>query len=141
MVGPAGPRSVGPVDVLASRILLYPSDFEAALGFYDDVLGLHRAREYGVEGRITGVVYFLGGGFLEVASTGGVDAPRGPVRLWLQVRDVAAEHDRLVEAGAAVAGPPERRPWGLVEMDVAGPDAVSIRLVEVPEDHPLRRRL
>ena len=30
--------------------------------------------------------------------------------------------------------------WGLREMDVTGPDGVSLRLVEVPEDHLLRRR-
>jgi catechol 2,3-dioxygenase-like lactoylglutathione lyase family enzyme len=129
------------VDVLSSRIILYPSDFDAALRFYDDVLGLHRAREYGIEGRITGVVYFLGGGHLEVASAAAGVVPQGPVRLWLQVRDIAAEHARLVVAGARVPAPPARRPWGLVEMDVEGPDGVSIRLVEVPEDHPLRRRL
>ena len=129
------------MDVLSSRILLYPTDFEAATRFYDEVLGLHRSREYGVDGRVTGVLYFLGGGQLEVASGGGHGAPRGPVRLWLQVRDVAAEHARLTALGADVAEPPARRPWGLVEMDLEGPDGVSIRLVEVPEDHPLRRRV
>jgi hypothetical protein len=34
---------------------------------------------------------------------------------------------------------PRREPWGLIEMWIADPDGVHIVLVEVPEDHPLRR--
>jgi len=127
------------MEVLSSRVILYASDFASAIDFYDGVIGLHRYREYGTSGRVTAVVYFLGGGFLEVTS-GGDDAPRGAVRLWLQVPDVDAEHERLREAGASVRQPPANMPWGLREMDVSAPDGVSLRLVEVPENHPLRRR-
>jgi hypothetical protein len=35
---------------------------------------------------------------------------------------------------------PQREPWGLWEMWVADPDGVRICVVEVPEEHPLRRR-
>lgn len=128
--------------MLSSRVITYPDDFESALAFYDGVLELARYREYGVDGRITGVVYFLGGGFLEVASGHG-HAVRGdpPLRLWLQVRDVDAEHDRLAAAGAAVNEPPADMPWGLREMDVEGPDGISLRVVQVPDTHPLRRRV
>jgi uncharacterized glyoxalase superfamily protein PhnB len=59
--------------------------------------------------------------------------------IWLQVRDVRAEHDRLAAAGVRLVRKPVREPWGLVEMWIEDPDGVPVVLVEVPLDHPLRR--
>jgi catechol 2,3-dioxygenase-like lactoylglutathione lyase family enzyme len=129
------------VEVLSSRVIVHPSDFARSLRFYDDELGLHRYREFGSAGRITGVVYFLGGGFLEVSGQGrSFGAGDGSVRLWLQVRDVDVEHARLAAAGVSVLQAPADMPWGLRECWVADPDGLRIVLVHVPEDHPLRRR-
>jgi predicted enzyme related to lactoylglutathione lyase len=61
--------------------------------------------------------------------------------LWLQVPDVDEEHARLVDAGVTVRRPPATMPWGLRETWIEDPDGVGICLVEVPEAHPLRRRL
>jgi hypothetical protein len=36
---------------------------------------------------------------------------------------------------------PCRQPWGLTEMSLADPDGVRIVLIEVAEEHPLRRDL
>jgi predicted enzyme related to lactoylglutathione lyase len=33
--------------------------------------------------------------------------------IWLQVRDVRAEHDRLTAAGVRIVRGPVREPWGL----------------------------
>ena len=46
---------------------------------------------------------------------------------------------RLEAAGVEVVRPPQTEPWGLTEMWIADPDGVDIVLVEVPDDHPLRR--
>jgi predicted enzyme related to lactoylglutathione lyase len=130
------------MEVLASRLLVHPADLEASLRFYDEVLGLARAREFGRDGRISGVVYFAGGGFVEVSGAGGGGGVAdGSARLWLQVRDVDAEHAGVAARGARVLAPPETMPWGLRECWIADPDGLRIALVEVPEDHPLRRRL
>lgn len=124
------------MDVLSSRVLLRPSDPERSRRFYRDVLGLAVAREFGPRDS-PGTVFFLGNGLMELSGRA-QEPPRGMV-LWLQVRDVQAEHRRLAAAGATVARPPQREPWGLVEMWIEDPDGVAIVLVEVPEDHPLRR--
>ena len=61
--------------------------------------------------------------------------------LWLQVADVDAEHERLRERGVDIQRPPTTEPWGLRECWIADPDGMQIRLIEVPDDHPLRRRV
>lgn len=130
------------VEVLSSRILLRPVDFAATLAFYRDVLGLQVYREYGVDGRRTGVVLFAGGGFVEVTS----NPPRhgdvaGADDLWLQVPDLSAACDELRARGVAFEQPPRRMPWGLDEAWLRDPDGRHVALVEVPEGHPIRTRL
>ena len=124
------------MDVLSSRVLLRPSDPARSQAFYRDVLGLAVAREFGPPGH-RGVVFFLGSGLLEVSGSG--EEPPDGFALWLQVRDVRAEHDRLAGAGVRVLREPRQESWGLHEAWVADPDGVRIVLVEVPADHPLRR--
>ena len=124
------------MDVLSSRLLLRPADWDRSSAFYRDVLGLAVHREFGTPEH-PGVVFFLGNGLLEVS--GRSDAPPSGMRLWLQVRDVTAEHDRLAAAGVPVLRAPRLEPWGLVESWVSDPDGVEIALVQVPAEHPLRR--
>ncbi|MFI1972380.1 glyoxalase [Streptomyces cinnamoneus] len=126
------------VHVLSSRILLRPTDPERSRAFYGGALGLAVYREFGT-GPERGVVYFLGGGFLEVS--GRSDAPPQPgLELWIQVADAARAHEELLERGVRVLEPPEKKPWGLIEMWIADPDGVRIAVVEVPEEHPMRYR-
>jgi hypothetical protein len=82
--------------------------------------------------------FFLGQGFLEVAGRSKEAVARG-LAIWLQVRDVQAEYERLRVAGVRVRREPKQESWGLVEMWIEDPDGVRIVLVEVPENHPLRR--
>jgi catechol 2,3-dioxygenase-like lactoylglutathione lyase family enzyme len=125
------------VDVLGSRILLRPGELARSRRFYGDTLGLAVYREFG-DPADPSVVFFLGGGFLEVS--GAAERPTGStLSLWLQVRDVEAEHQRLSALGVPVLRPPRLEPWGLLEMWIADPDEVRIVLVEVPDGHPLRR--
>jgi len=125
------------VEVLSSRILLRPADLDRSRRFYRDVLGLAIYREFGSPAD-PGVVFFLGAGFLEVS--GRADGPPGrSVMIWLQVRDVHAEHNRLAAAGVRILREPAAEPWGLIEMWIEDPDGFRIVLVEIPADHPLRR--
>jgi catechol 2,3-dioxygenase-like lactoylglutathione lyase family enzyme len=125
------------MEVLSSRILIRPADPDRSRRFYRDVLGLAVYREFGPAAD-PGVVFFLGQGLLEVSGRGAGPGP-GPVMIWLQVRDVHVEHERLSAAGVRVVRGPVTEPWGLTEMWIEDPDGIRIVLVEVPADHPLRR--
>jgi predicted enzyme related to lactoylglutathione lyase len=126
------------MEVLSSRVLLRPTDFERSFRFYAESLGLHVYREWS-SGATRGVVFFLGGGFLELSGSSRTGTGEG-VALWLQVRDVDAVGHELEKAGADIIELPIDKPWGLREMRLRDPDGLSIVIVEVPETHPLRRR-
>ncbi|OBA83427.1 glyoxalase [Mycobacterium sp. 1164966.3] len=124
------------MDILASRMLLRPADYQRSLSFYRDQIGLAIAREYGA-----GTVFFAGQSLLELAGYGDPDHSRGPFpgALWLQVRDVRATQAELESRGVAIAREARREPWGLHEMHVTDPDGITLIFVQVPGDHPLRR--
>ena len=126
------------MEVLSSRVLLHPNDFERSLRFYSESLGLHIYREWG-SGSNRGVVFFLGGGFIELSGSSHTTANEN-VGLWLQVRDVDAVGDVLTETTVDVIELPTDKPWGLREMQIRDPDGLRIVIVEVPENHPLRQR-
>jgi catechol 2,3-dioxygenase-like lactoylglutathione lyase family enzyme len=125
------------MEVLSGRVLLRPTDPERSRAFYRDTLGLAIYREFG-SGPERGTVFFLGGGFLELS--GRAAPPAHGMALWLQVREVAAARRELGGSGVRILREPRREPWGLLEMWIADPDGVRICIVEVPADHPLRRR-
>ena len=60
--------------------------------------------------------------------------------LWLLVRELAAVRREFGERGVPILREPRREPGGLLEMWITDPDRVRICIVEVPQEHPLRRR-
>lgn len=124
--------------VLQSRVLIRPADFDRSVAFYEQALGLVRYREWGSAPH-RGVVYFLGGGYLELAETAAPAGGDHRLRLWLQVADAGEAHRELLTAGVAVVHPPRSMPWGLIEMPVVDPDGLELVIVQTPDDHPLRR--
>jgi catechol 2,3-dioxygenase-like lactoylglutathione lyase family enzyme len=125
------------MEILSSRFMLHPRDFDRSVRFYRDVLGLHPVREFGA-GDSSGVVFFLGGGHLEITDQH-ADPPSRATELWLQVRDVQRTEQQLREAGAPILESATKKPWGLVELRAADPDGLVLIFIEVPADHPLRR--
>lgn len=126
------------MEVLSSRVLIRPRDLDRSHRFYGETLGLAVFREFGA-GDGPGIVYFAGGGLIEVAG-GSDERPSSATQLWFQVRDVDDVHRGLVEKGVTVLREPRDEPWGLREMWIADPDGIRIAIVQVPEDHPLRSR-
>ena len=124
------------MDILGSRLILRPADYERTVAFYRDGLELAIAREYP-----GGTVFFAGQSLVEVAAHGRRDgAPSGFAgALWLQVRDATVAEAQCADRGIAIERAPVREPWGLIEMWLRDPDGLPIVIVEVPPDHPLRR--
>lgn len=125
------------MEILSSRILVRPVDLDRSRRFYRDVLGLAVYREFGPPADPS-VVFFLGAGLLEISGRA-PGPPGGTVMIWIQVRDVHAEHDRLAAAQVRIVREPVVEPWGLIEMWIEDPDGIPVVVVEVPADHPLRR--
>lgn len=123
------------MEILASRMLLRPANYQRSLTFYRDKIGLAIARDYGA-----GMVFFAGQSLLELASYGTPDHAQAPFpgALWLQVRDLQATQTELQSRDVPIAREARREPWGLHEMQVNDPDGVILIFVEVPADHPLR---
>jgi catechol 2,3-dioxygenase-like lactoylglutathione lyase family enzyme len=123
------------VEILSSRIILRPKDYETTLAFWRDALGLAIAREYP-----GGTVFFAGQNLIEIAGHGGSDVEsvfEGAI--WLQVRDIEDARAELESEGVRIVREPRQEPWGLHEMWIADPDGVQVVLVQIPADHPIRR--
>ena len=52
--------------------------------------------------------------------------------IWIQVRDIHAEHARLAAAGISILRKAATEPWGMIEMWIEDPDGIRIVLVEFP---------
>lgn len=124
------------MEILSSRFMLHPRDFDRSVAFYRDVLGLHPMREFG-KGASRGIVFFLGGGYLELTDRQ-IDPPASSTELWLQVRDVRDTERQLRAARVPILESAAEKPWGLIELRAADPDGLVLIFVEVPADHPLR---
>ena len=124
------------MEILASRLLLRPADYQRSLAFYRDALGLAIAREYP-----GGTVFFAGQSLIELAGHGRAAGAGGsfPGALWLQVRDVYAVQDQLRDRGVVIAREARQEPWTLHEMHIEDPDGITLIFVQVPQNHPLRR--
>lgn len=125
------------MEILSSRVLFRPADYDGSVRFYRDSLGLAIAREYP-----GGTVFFAGQSLIELAGHGeptSLSGAKFPGALWLQVRDLYQTQDELRDRGVTIAREARREPWGLHEMHIADPDGITLIFVQIPEDHPLRR--
>jgi catechol 2,3-dioxygenase-like lactoylglutathione lyase family enzyme len=120
------------MDVLSSRVLVYPKDLEVSTAFYRDTLGLAVDKEFP-----GGTVFFLGHGSLEIVGKG-TTGPGPDIALWLQVRDLRATLDELRAKGIKPDREMRHESWGLDEAWISDPGGTRIVLVEVPAGHPLR---
>ena len=70
------------MEILFSRMLLRPADYQRSLTFYRDEIGLAIYRDYGA-----GTVFFAGQSLLELAGWSSPDHSRGPFpgALWLSL--------------------------------------------------------
>jgi predicted enzyme related to lactoylglutathione lyase len=120
------------------RLVVTAEDYEAALAFYRDALGLRQLGAYRVPGRRV-TILDAGHATLELADPphaawiDEVEVGRrvaGHVRVAFQVPDAAAATARLVEGGATLVAPPVETPWRSLNARLDGPAGLQLTLFE-----------
>jgi lactoylglutathione lyase len=120
------------------RLELFVADMDASVRFYTDVLGyrvVRREETYaslrrGAAALGLGAVATLpedgaGPGFTQARLAG--DRGAG-VEIVLEVPDLDAAYEQARAAGAKIAEPPRRQPWGLRDFRLADPDGYYVRV-------------
>jgi catechol 2,3-dioxygenase-like lactoylglutathione lyase family enzyme len=118
------------------RVALTVPDFDQAVAFYRDALGLDQIADWSsATGRV--VVLDAGRATLELfdeaqaESVDAIEAGRrvsGTVRLALRVADSDSMAARLIAAGAGEVAPPVQTPWGDRNARVQAPDGMQLTL-------------
>ncbi|MEV5368466.1 VOC family protein [Streptomyces albogriseolus] len=118
------------------RLVVTAEDYDAALRFYRDELGLTERAAFASDGgRVT--ILEAGRATLELtdpnhaAFIDDVEVGRrvaGHVRVAFQVDDSAATTERLAAAGADVVAGPTRTPWNSLNSRLEAPGALQLTL-------------
>ena len=126
--------------VLDFRMALTVEDYDEALRFYRDGLGLPVEEAWDrPDGR--GAILGVDRATFELLSTAMAetvdrveagDRVSGDVRLALKVEDPAGVAESLVAAGAERVGGPVETPWGDTNVRVRAPDGMQLTLFTTP---------
>ena len=121
------------------RLAFTVEDYEGALRFYRDALGLPVLEEWDQETG-SGAVLDAGRATLELLSVTQSElvdrievgeVVSGPIRLALEVKDSQETADALVRAGAQRIGGPVVTPWSHRNVRVRAPDGLQLTLFTV----------
>jgi lactoylglutathione lyase len=125
------------------RVALTVDEYEDAVRFYRDVLGLPVSEEW-ASPTGSGAVLEAGRATLELLSTDQTDhvdeveagrrGVSGPVRFALEVEDSVAMAERLVEAGAERLFEPVVTPWSHRNVRLLAPDGMQLTLFTVLDE-------
>jgi len=136
------------------RLVVEVDDFEAALAFYRDALGLPEVAAFEGEGDARVAILEAGRATLELANpaqkrmidgieAGGQPSPR--IRVAFEVDDAAGVTHRLEGAGATLVASPVETPWRSLNSRLDAPGELQLTIFEEldGEEHfvgePLRR--
>jgi lactoylglutathione lyase len=117
------------------RVSLTVHDFDAALAFYRDALGLPEEQAYAEDGRVS--ILAAGRATIEIVDArhaehiDEIEVGRrvaGPVRLALRVADSDATAQALARAGASIVGGPVVTPWRDRNVRLDPPEGVQLTL-------------
>jgi methylmalonyl-CoA/ethylmalonyl-CoA epimerase len=124
---------VAPVNL---RVVLTVTDFDQAVAFYRDTVGLEQLADWsGEDGRV--ILLDVGHATLELFderqadSVDRIEAGKrvsGQVRLAIEVDDADATAQRLVAAGALAEAEPVVPPWGGRNARLRTPDGMQLTL-------------
>jgi lactoylglutathione lyase len=124
------------------RLVVTAGDYDAALHFYRDVLGLREQESYAANG---GHVTILEAGratleindqpyaeYIDEVEVGRRAA--GHIRVAFEVEDTPAATDDLVSAGAELIAAPTVTPWDTLNSRLEGPAGLQLTLFGPVED-------
>jgi lactoylglutathione lyase len=125
-------------DVSELRLVVTTPDYEAAVRFYRDTLGLDQLAAWESPG---GHVTLLDAGratleIMDPANAEHVDEVEvgrrvaGAVRVGFRVADASAATERLADAGADVIAGPTRTPWNSLNARLSAPAGLQLTLFE-----------
>lgn len=121
------------------RLVVEAEDYERAVEFYRDVLGLPEIASFSGGGDAHVTILDVGRATLELANPAQrrmideleVGRPTTPrLRVAFEVGDAAELTQRLVEAGASLVAPPTQTPWQSLNARLDGPADLHITLFQ-----------
>jgi len=125
--------------VLQLRLVVEADDFDRAIAFYRDALGLVEEFAVDSEGGARVVALQAGRATLEIVNAAqrrlidqlevGREVSRA-IRVAFEVPDARAETSRLVEAGATLIAEPTPTPWNSLNARLEAPAGLQITLFE-----------
>lgn len=121
------------------RLVVEAADFDEAVSFYRDALGLEVELDLAGEGGAHVMILDAGRATLEISNPAQVElidevevgrrvSPH--LRVAFEVDDAAGTTDRLVDAGATLIAAPTRTPWGSLNARLAAPADLQLTLFE-----------
>lgn len=121
------------------RLIIEVDDFDQALAFYRDTLGLPEQAAFTGDGDARVAILHAGRATLEIANpaqrrmideveVGRVLDPA--IRVAFEVDDTPAVTDRLVEAGATSLAPPTETPWRSLNARLVAPDGLQLTIFQ-----------
>ena len=127
-----------PPAVLQLRLVVTADDYDEALRFYRDSLGLAELGAFTSEG---GHVTILDAGRATLELTDPAHAAyidevevgrpvAGHIRVAFEVADAAESSARLTAAGAELIAPPTRTPWNSLNARLEGPAGLHLTLFQ-----------
>jgi predicted enzyme related to lactoylglutathione lyase len=134
--------------VLQLRLIVEAEDYDEAVTFYRDVLGLPEQVAFEGDGDARVAILDAGRATLEIANPAQkrmideveVGRPTRPgVRVAFEVTDTRTRSDELVSAGAELVGSPTQTPWRSLNARLEGPANLQITLFEELETIDERR--
>jgi len=124
------------------RLVVEADDWEAAVAFYRDVLGLPEEEAYEADGGARVMILDAGRATLELSNPAQVeyidrvetDGVRSPhLRVAFEVADTAAVTDELVDGGAELLATPRETPWRSINSRLAAPAGLQVTIFQEPD--------
>jgi predicted enzyme related to lactoylglutathione lyase len=121
------------------RLVIEAEDFDEAVAFYRDALGLAEEFQVDSEGGASVIALQAGRATLEIVNPAqrrliddlevGREVSRS-IRVAFEVGDARASTDRLAAAGAELIAPPTETPWRSLNSRMEAPAGLQITLFE-----------